>query len=125
METLFSQANLSPEQGTQLMQALGIDAWDIQNPDIFARYEHIASYLSRFSDAALLARSVGRHASKGDRLAKMTEYVNLRKALEEIRKKKAELSPHDMIKDEEDTALRAQIDAEEQSLLKEIYEYER
>lgn len=127
METIFSQANISPTQGTELLLALGLDAWEIQNPAVFNKYLDVAKYLERFEDGALIARTVGRSALKGERLDKVLEYVQLRERLDAVRARRAELPDSGMIKDESDEirTLRHAIDSEERSLLSEITIYEQ
>ena len=75
MDTIFSQANISTEQGVEIMQALGLDALSIQSPDTFRKYLYIAKYLEKFGDAPAIVRTVARSASLKDKLDKVYEYI--------------------------------------------------
>lgn len=126
LQTVFSQANISPVEGTELIEALGLDAWELQKPDVFKMYLDVAKYLEKFSDAGMIARTVGRSAPKAEKLAKMAEYVALRKSLDEVRQARAELPKIDMISSETPELLqkRQELDSREASLISEIRRYE-
>jgi len=119
MDSVFSQVNLSPTQGVELLGALGMDAWDLQNPDKYAKYLVVAKYLERFEDGALIARTIGRDTLKGERIDKILEYVNLRRSLDEVRAKKSTLT--NLLTDEEE---RVRVEGEEKVLLNELMQYE-
>ena len=109
------------------MHSLGIDALDIQNPEVFRKYIEVSSYLGRYEDAGVIVRMVSRNTPLNERLQKVWEYVGLRNTLDSVKKRKAELPPHGTISSEsEDTkALRESLTAQEYSLINEIIRYER
>jgi hypothetical protein len=124
---IFAESNISPETGTELVQALGLDAFELQKPDVLARYLEIARYLATFTDGPHVARTVARKEIKSDRLMKVWEYVSLRRSLDEVRKAKSELPKNDMISDEAPEILlkRQEIESREQSLVTELQRYEQ
>lgn len=126
MENTFSDANISPEQGAELVDILGINAMDLQTPDKAAKYKIIAEYFKRFSDAPGLARRVTRNVAPDERLDKMMQYTILRKNLDVLRNELNKLPPQDTITSEDPEAreLRENLVAREQQMVKEIELYE-
>lgn len=118
---MFSDANISAEKGTELLQALGMDALDVQKPDMFQKFMDIAKYVGKFGDGVRIARIVSHGTEKAERLSKMWEYVSLRKSLDEVRKEKSVLETSDLITDQE--KLKG-LEAQEHNLLNEIQLYE-
>lgn len=124
MDSPFAQANISPEVGTELVQSLGLDAYELQKPDISTKFSEIAAYFSRFEDGPSVARIVSRGAPRVDKLSKVWEYVQLRKSLDEVRQQKADIPHFDMIKDETGEDKVTMLVKKERKLLEEIALYE-
>lgn len=122
----FSQANISPEVGTEIAQAVGITALDLQTPDVYAKYSEITGYFKNFQDAPAIARMVARNAPLKEKLAKVYEYVGLRKELDIVRKSLQEMPSTDTITGdtEENRMRRSELQSKEVSLLNEIQRYE-
>lgn len=119
---MFSEANISPEAGAELLIALGLDAFEIQKPEILRKYLEIARYFEKFSDGAQVARIVGKNANKVEKLDKVLEYTMLRRSLDEVRARKSELPSSDTVTGETPEALA--LAAEEAKLIQEIRMYE-
>jgi hypothetical protein len=122
----FSQANVAPDVGAELMDALGINSLDIQTPDVYHRFTDIAKYLSRFSDAPAIARMVSHGTPTKEKLAKMYEYVGLRKQLDVIREEMKKLPSTDTITGEapEIRTRREELQMNEYRVIEEIKRYE-
>lgn len=120
--SMFSEGNIGAVEGTELMQALGLDALDIQKPDTLRKYLDIAKYFSGFTDGAQVARLVAKGTMKMERVDKVLEYIGLRKALDDVRGKKAALPSVDTISGETPEAM--ELKAEEARLIQEIRLYE-
>lgn len=122
----FSQANISPEVGTEIAQAIGITALDLQIPDVYAKYSEITGYFRGFQDAPAIARMVARNAPLKEKLAKVFEYVGLRKELDIVRKSLNEIPSSDTISGdtEENRMKRSELQSKEVGLLSEIQRYE-
>jgi hypothetical protein len=93
MDTPFSQANISPTLGTELLLALGLNALDIQNPDILRRFTEIASYLGRFDDGLHIVRMVCANVTPKDRLDKVWGYVQLRQEMDLLKSEIEVIAP--------------------------------
>lgn len=119
---MFSEGNIGAIEGTELLQAVGLDAWEIQKPDVLHQYLEVAKYFEKFSDGAHIARLVARNVPNNEKLKKITEYVALRKALDDVRIRKAALPDADTVSGE--TPERAQVLEEEARLIQEIRLYE-
>lgn len=119
---MFSEGNIGPTDGAELMQALGLDGWDIQKPDVFKKYLEIAKYLEKFSDGVNIARLVAKNSLKVEKVDKVLEYIALRKELEAVRERKAALPSPDTISGETPEAIELQ--SEEARLINEIRLYE-
>lgn len=124
---IFSDANVSPEVGTQLMEAVGVNALDIQTPDVYQKWSEVASYMTRFADAPAVARMVGRHTPLKERLMKVHEYVMLRQKLDGVRNRLKEIPSSDTITGdtEENRAQREQLLGEEYAVVNELQRYEQ
>ena len=122
----FTQANIGPEMGTEIANALGLNAFDLQIPDVYQKYSEITGYFGKFQDAPAVARMVARNAPLKEKLAKVHEYVGLRKALDVLRESLKNIPSSDTITGdtEENRVLRSELQAKEQSLLSEIQRYE-
>lgn len=117
----FSNAGTSPENGVMLMEALGINALDLQTPEVSAKFQFVAEYFNKFSDGPALARRVGRNVSGKDKLAKILEYTQLRKGLDIVRDELKELGEDDTITNEDQ---RNELRQREAQMIKEIQLYE-
>ena len=126
MDTIFSDANISPENGAELVDILGINALDLQTPDKAAKYKIIAEYFKRFNDSTGLARRITRNVAPDERLDKMMQYTILRKNLDMLRGELNQLPSEDTITSEDpDTqAYRANLVARERQMVSEIELYE-
>jgi hypothetical protein len=122
----FTQANVSPEMGTEIANALGLSAFDLQIPDVYQKYSEITGYFGKFQDAPAVARMVARNAPLKEKLAKVHEYVGLRKSLDVLRESLKNIPSSDTITGdtEENRALRAELQSKESSLLSELQRYE-
>lgn len=122
----FSQANVGPEMGTEIVQALGLNALELQKPDVYARFSDIVSYMKNFSDAPLMIHRLSRNTLPQERLAKVHEYIGLRKALDGVRAELRDLPMSDMITGNtpEMRAKREELSTKETLLLSEISYYE-
>lgn len=123
----FSHANVAPELGVELMDAIGVTALDLQTPDVYQKWGEIAKYMTKFQDAPAIARMVGRHAPLKERLAKVYEYVQLRRTLDGVRKRIGELPSTDTITGEnlETRMLREELAREEMAVVNELQRYEQ
>lgn len=119
---MFSEGNIGPLEGTELMQALNLTAWDIQKPDVLRKYLDVADYFKKFSDGAQIARLVSKNSLNVEKIDKVLEYIGLRKQLDAVRERKAQLPSTDTISGETPEAL--EIQAEEGRLIQEIKLYE-
>lgn len=126
MENVFSDANVSPEIGAELVDILGINALDLQTPEKAAKYKIVAEYFKRFSDAPGLARRVTRNVAPDERLDKMLQYTILRKNLDVLRSELNQLPSEDTISSEDPEAkqYRENLVAREQQMINEIELYE-
>jgi hypothetical protein len=123
----FSQANISPELGVELMDALGVTALDLQTPDVYQKWTEVSKYMSRFSDAPAVARMVGRHSPLKERLAKIHEYVGLRQKLDTVKKQLSELPSSDTITgDTDEVRMQRNVLAQEEAMIvSELQRYEQ
>ena len=117
MDTPFSQANISPTLGAELMNTLGLDALSIQNPALLRRFLDVAEYIGKFEDGLHVARIVTSKATPKDRLDKMWDYVRLRKEMAVLQSEIDALSP-EMVEE------RDRLQAEQQKQLATIGLYE-
>lgn len=126
MNTTFSDANVSPEVGADIANIIGVNALDLQNPDTMQRYNDIVKYLGRFSDAPALLRMVTHGTPTKERLAKVYEYIGLRKKLDVLRDEMRKLPPTDTIKSEDPSVRmrREELQATEHNLITELMRYE-
>lgn len=122
MET-FSSANIAPEIGMEIIQALGINGLDLQNPETYNKYNEIAKYFGKFQDAPAIARMVARKSPYGEKIDKVLEYVRLRKSLDQVRSELNGLPPADTITSETDE-LRNELTSREAGIINEIKLYE-
>lgn len=120
--SMFSEANISPTEGTELLQALGLDAWELQKPDVLRRFLDVAKYFEKFPDGVEIARLVARNALKGEKLDKVYEYMGLRESLDSVRKIIAEQPTDNTVSAETPELLN--LKAEEARLMSEIRLYE-
>lgn len=123
----FSQAQIAPDVGAELAGILGITGMDLSVPDVYAKYAEIAAYFSRFQDAPAVARMVARRATHKERLAKVHEYVKLRKELDVLKEQVKNLPSADTISGDtpENRALRDELATKEYQLVNELSYYER
>lgn len=119
-------SNISPEVGTQLLEILGVSSLDLQTPEVFAKYEYIAKYFSKFQDAPAVARMVSRSTPTKEKLAKVYEYVSLRKELDILRESLKNIPSSDTITGdtEENNSARMELQTKESNILNEIQRYE-
>ena len=117
MDTVFSQANISPTLGAELMATLGIDALAIQNPALLSRFLDVAEYLGKYEDGLHIARIVTSKSMPKDRLDKLWDYVRLRKEMSVLQSELDALSP-EMVEERE------RLEAEQQKQLATIGLYE-
>ena len=122
LSSMFSEALVDPIKGTQIVEALGLDSFELLKPDVFHKYQDIARYFGKFEDGASVIRLVSRTATKSERLAKVYEYMHLRQQLEDVRKRKREMPISDTITGESDEA--RELDMKEGELIKQISIYE-
>lgn len=122
----FTQANIGPEIGTEIAQAVGVNALDLQDPATYARFSEITSYFGKFQDAPAVARMVARSAPLKEKLAKVYDYMALRKELDITRESLKKLPSTDTISGETEQARdeRAGLQEREARLLSEIQRYE-
>lgn len=99
------------------MDTLGLNALDIQNPTILRRFQDVAGYLGKYSDALHVARIVTSKTPPKERLDKMWGYVQLRKELQRVQSEMDALSP-EMVEE------RDRLAAEEQKRLATLDLYE-
>lgn len=125
MET-FSDINIGPELGTELIQTLGLDALELQKPDVYARFSDIVAYVKGFADASLVVRRITRNTLPQDRLKKVSEYVALRKELDAIRGELKGMPTSDLVTGDtpEIRARREELATKESLLINEISYYE-
>ena len=90
---MFAEGNIGAIEGTELLNALGLDGWEIQKPDVWSKYLEIAKYFEKFTDGANIARLVARSSPKGEKINKVLEYMNLRKQLDAVREQRAGINP--------------------------------
>lgn len=126
METTFSEANISPQDGAELIGILGITALDLQTPDKAAKYKLIAEYFKKFSDGPALARRITRNVAPDGRLDKIMQYTLLRKDLDAVRSQLNELPSQDTIMSEDPNigARRNDLMQQEARIVNEIQYYE-
>jgi hypothetical protein len=119
---MFAEGNIGAVEGTELLNALGLDGWEIQKPDVWSKYLEIAKYFEKFADGANIARLVARSSPKGEKLNKVLEYMSLRKQLDAVREQRALLPNEDTVSGETPEALELQ--NQENKLIQEIRLYE-
>lgn len=123
---MFSEANTTPEIGTQLIEIMGINAMDLQTPSVASKYKIIAEYFGRFEDAPALARRITKSARGGEKLDRLLQYTLLRKDLDGVRSQLNELPSQDTItsEDPEVADLRSGLSDQEARIINEIQYYE-
>jgi len=121
---VFTESNISPEVGMEIMTALNINGLDIQDPGVYKKYRDIALYASRFEDGPAIIRKISRSARSGEeKINRVSEYIHLRKSLAEVRDRIGELPPVDAIINE--TEEHRELNARESQIINEIRYYER
>ena len=126
METTFSDSNIAPDIGVELAFASGVNALDLQTPEISSKFNEVVKYFNKFQDAAAIARMVSRGTQTKDKLSKIYEYVGLRKELDSIRESLKKLPSSDTVTGdtEKNRKLRSELQSKEIGLLNEIQRYE-
>jgi len=121
---VFTESNISPEIGMEIMNALSINGLDIQDPSVYKKYRDIALYAGRFEDGPAIIRKISRGAKSGEeKISKVSEYIGLRKSLTEVRDRIGELPPVDAIINE--TEEHRELNARESQIINEIRYYEK
>lgn len=114
--------SVPPLLGAEIMDILGLDALSIRTPEYYRKYTEIAEFFGRFEDATSILRMITRGTIPKERLAKVHEYTNLRKQLDDVRGKIKDL-PSDNLATSNPTVRQA-LQTQEHALLTELAHYE-